>query len=137
MDFAGFSLFPDKSNSLCLDFLFNNVVYAKHLLSFWNFGRCQTEGAYIRTAYNRNLGYCISTKPYLGKEITLILLTFSAQIISKIAIFICSSSKTAAAIGIAGETACCVCISLGGEESIREPAHGLLQTLRACFTLVP
>lgn len=76
LDFAGFSVFPDKSNSLCLDFLFNNVVYAKHLLSFWNFGRCQIEGAYIWTAFNRNLGHCISTGPYLGKEITLRLLTF-------------------------------------------------------------
>ena len=34
-----------------------------------------------------------------------ILCSYSAQIISKIAIFICSSAKTAAAIGIAGETA--------------------------------
>lgn len=34
-----------------------------------------------------------------------VLISYSAQIISKIAIFICSSSKTAAAIGIAGETA--------------------------------
>lgn len=53
LDFAGFLLFPDKSKSLCLDFLFNNVVYAKHLLSFRNFGRCQIEGAYIQAAYSK------------------------------------------------------------------------------------